>query len=158
MCVSTLRGLRKSSLATWALVIPVATRPNTSSSRGVSPAGCLPGAERDDCPVAEGSSAERAYSIASSSPIVRPPASAPPPTLLPPGANESSRGTVRAMHPLGDCAGTLPLLAALQPPRRGLPPARLLLQLQRGTPAPQDAPRRSPSRLVLCTALGSPRT
>jgi hypothetical protein len=69
-CASTVRGLRKSSVAIWGLVIPEATSPSTAISLDVSPAGCS-GAEGDDgCPVAEdggvaeGFSSERAYAMA----------------------------------------------------------------------------------------------
>src|SRR5215204_4650503 len=81
-CVWTVRGLRTSSLAIWALVIPSATNPSTSTSRDVSPAGCS-GAEGGDGRAvvveevaAEGSSSERAYSTASSRDIAQPSVSA----------------------------------------------------------------------------------
>src|SRR5919112_1984087 len=81
-CASTVRGLRKSSLATWTLVIPVATSPSTSTSRGVSPAGwsdrgvvsCSVSAAEEA--MVESFSSERAYSTASCSSMALPSASA----------------------------------------------------------------------------------
>src|SRR5215217_8635259 len=81
-CLWTVRGLRKSLSATWVLVSPSATSPNTSTSRDVSPAGNSGTEDSDEClvveeeVVAEGSSFERAYSMATSMDIARPCASA----------------------------------------------------------------------------------
>src|SRR5215211_696715 len=77
-CLWTVRGLRKSLWATWALVSPSATSPSTSTSRGVSPAvcsyaevvGCTDAAEEGV--IVEGSPSERAYSNAASIDIARP--------------------------------------------------------------------------------------
>src|SRR5215217_8550142 len=97
-CLWTVRGLRKSLWATWALVIPVATSPSTSTSRDVSPAGCSGAEDSDEWLVveeviAEGSSAERAYSMASSMDIARPCARA--------SSHESSPTSERAVARYG---------------------------------------------------------
>src|SRR5215217_4259341 len=80
-CLWTVRGLRKSLWATWALVSPSATSPSTSTSRGLSPPGCSGVEEIGGCDLVgdrrfEGFSLERAYSMARSSPKAPPSATA----------------------------------------------------------------------------------